>query len=139
RMALPGTVLVAGAYALLGTTSGGNLNWLALWTLIAICTFFVHATVWTSAVASRFEKSRGLALAITLSGGSLAAAIFPAMATWLIERYGWRAAFPLHSAAWLVLVLPILFFCFRGAQDDIVRARKQSAPTKVLKGVSLAE
>ena len=34
----------------------------------------MQTTVWTSAVATRFETSRGLAFAVTLSGGSLAAA-----------------------------------------------------------------
>ena len=50
------------------------------------------ATVWTSAVASRFEASAGLAFAVTLSGASLSAAVFPVLATWLIGAYGWRIA-----------------------------------------------
>ena len=37
----------------------------------------VKATVWTSAVASRFDRSRGLAMAITFCGAGLGSALMP--------------------------------------------------------------
>ena len=72
---LIGVLLMTGAFALLGTATGSTANWLSLWCVIAFANLWLQATVWTSAVGSRFEKSRGLAFAITLSGASLSAAI----------------------------------------------------------------
>jgi predicted MFS family arabinose efflux permease len=108
---------------------------LALWGVIAIGTFFVQATVWTSAVASRFEASRGLAFAITLSGASLAATLYPILATWLIGNYGWRTAYAAMGGIWVLLVFPVLFLLFRGAHDQ---GPKERSPA-VLTGISLAE
>ncbi len=85
-------------------------NWLALWGVIAVGTFFVQATVWTSAVASRFEASRGLAFAHhASSGASLAATVYPILATWLIGNYGWRTAYAAMGGLWVVVVFPVLF------------------------------
>lgn len=140
RIALIGVVLMTGSYALLGTASGSKANWMMLWLIVAVGTFFVQTTVWSSAVVSQFEKSRGLALAITLCGASLASAIFPVIATWLIETYGWRKAFPIHAAAWLILVYPVLLLCFRGARDRGGRGKVVvAAPGNVAGGISLAE
>lgn len=137
-IALSGVVLLSGAYAALGTATGGTGNWILLWIIIALTTVGVQATVWASAVASRFERSRGLALAITLSGGSLAAALFPVLATGLIEAFGWRKAFFSHALIWVVVVFPILFFCFRGAHDK-ARSGEASVAPRALHGISLSE
>lgn len=112
-----GVLLITGAFGLLGTATGGDLNWYALWALIALAAMPVHATIWTSAVASRFTVSRGFAFAVTLCGASLAAAIFPLMGTWLIGAYGWQTAAPLQAAIWAAIAFPIVLIFFRGARD----------------------
>lgn len=139
RVGLIGVLAMCSAFALVGTATGEAANWLALWGVIAVGTFFVQATVWTSAVASRFETSRGLAFAITLSGASFSAALFPVFATWLIGSYGWRTAYVAMGGIWAALVFPILFILFRGAKDQ---GRKQQATrpdASALTGISLAE
>jgi MFS family permease len=139
-VALLGIPLMTGSIALLSTADGQLLNWLMLWGAVAIGNLCVQATVWTSAVASRFEKSRGLAFAITLSGTSIAAIVSPVLATWLIGAYGWRTGFMALGGLWAALVFPTIFFFFRGAQDG---GRKegaiQGAKPALLKGMSVAE
>jgi len=141
RVGLIGVPAMSGVFALLSTATGSTANWIGLWVVVAVGTLFVQATVWTSAVASRFEASRGLAFAITLSGASFAAAIYPVIATWLIGSYGWRMAFTAMGAGWAVLVFPILLLSFRGAQDTHDKTREQRAakPSAVLTGVTVAE
>jgi MFS family permease len=138
---LAGVVLTAGAFALLGTASGDKANWYLLWGVMAFATLPVQATIWTSAVASRFETSRGMALAVTLSGASLAATVFPLLATWLIDTFGWRTAFALEAAIWAAITLPMLFLFFRGAKDVKEKAdgSHETGPAPVLQGVSAAE
>jgi predicted MFS family arabinose efflux permease len=115
-------------------------NWLALWSVVAVGTFGVQATVWTSAVASRFEISRGLAFAITLCGASFSAAVFPIVATGLIGAYGWRTAFMAMAGIWAALVFPTLLILFRGARDQKrdERAKRPDAAS-ILAGASFSE
>jgi MFS family permease len=140
RVGLIGVLAMCGAFALVSTATGEMTNWLTLWAVIAVGTFFVQATVWTSAVASRFEASRGLAFAITLSGASLAATLYPIFATWLIGSYGWRTAYAAMGGIWAVFVFPILFILFRGARDHkrAEQTTRVDAPS-ALTGMSLAE
>ena len=137
---LIGAVLMAMAFALFGTATGGTLNWLLLWAFFAFSNLWVQATVWVSAVASRFEVSRGLALAVTMSGGSVGATIFPIISTALIQAFGWRAAYPVMAGLWLMLAFPVLFLCFRGAQDE-GRMQRTAAlqATSDLPGLTVAE
>lgn len=140
RVGLVGVLLMAAAFGLLGTATGGITNWVVLWTILAFGTLFVQATVWTSAVASRFHHSRGIAFAITLSGASVSATVFPILATWLIGAYDWRTAFWGMACIWAALVFPVLFFGFRGARDGgPVQQSAASSPARVLTGITLAE
>lgn len=117
RLGLAGVVMLCCAFTLLGSASGGLGNWYLLWGLITVVALPVQATVWTSAVASRFTTSRGMALAVTLCGASIAQFVFPPLATWLIGEFGWRDAFLWHGLIWLAVVLPFVFFRFHSAND----------------------
>ncbi|MEE2732085.1 MAG: MFS transporter [Pseudomonadota bacterium] len=138
---LIGAALMCGCFALIGTATGDKTNWIVLWGCLAVSTLWVQATVWTSAVNSRFHTSRGLALAITLSGASFAAAVFPVIATALIEKLGWRMAYMTMGGLWFILVFPILLFRFRGAQDvkRNTSPDEDHAPATPLTGVSLQQ
>lgn len=145
RIALAGVVLTTASVALLGTATGTAANWALLWIGFAIANLFMQAAVWTKPVASGFQKSLGLALAVALSGAGLAGMVFPVLASWLISELGWRAAFPAVAAIWGTLVLPIIFFYFR-APPPIASASApqgdQEAPharTRSLPGLTLAE
>lgn len=53
-------------------------------------------------IASRFDRSRGLALGIMISGLALTAITAPSWVTWIIDAGGWRAGY--WTLAGLVLV-----------------------------------
>jgi MFS family permease len=141
RVGLLGVPVMSASFALLSTTTGTQANWIALWVVIALGTLCVQATVWTSAVSTRFTASRGLAFAITLSGGSLSAAAFPMLATWLIQNHGWRSAFAGMGVIWAALVFPVLLLCFRGAQDTKHKqlGRTTAPATTNPEGVTLSQ
>lgn len=135
-----GVLLTTGAFALLGTATGDKTQWYFLWGLLAIATLPMQATIWTSAVASRFEASRGLALAITLCGASLAAALFPVLGTWLIGIYGWQTAVAVQAAIWVAIAFPVVLFFFRGAKDRQARPSPTDREERPeLAGMSLSE
>jgi MFS family permease len=141
RVALAGVVVKTGAIALLATATGSVLNWSLLWVVVAFGAVLAQANVWASAVAGFFDKGRGLALAVTLSGSSFCAAIVPVLATWLIGGYGWRMAFVGVAAAWLVVALPVVFLFFRGRQDEqrLAQMVEQTAAPAELPGASVRE
>jgi predicted MFS family arabinose efflux permease len=136
---LIGVILMTGAFALLGTATGDTTNWIMLWSVIAFANLWLQATVWTSAVASRFETSRGLAFAATLSGASIAATVFPILGTWLIGNHGWRTAFMAMGGIWAAVVLPVMLLFFRGARDQGRRARAAPIDSSTISGMSVAE
>lgn len=137
-LALIGVLLMSGSFALLGSATGSPTNWSVLWGVIAIGAIGIQPTVWTSAVASRFEASRGLAFAITLSGASFATAIYPFCAAWLIDRYDWRVAFFAMGGIWAACVFPLLLWLFRGAPKAPPSSRSTIA-APVQPGLTLAE
>ncbi|CAN7566201.1 MFS transporter [Phenylobacterium sp. LjRoot219] len=124
-LGIVGVLLTAAAFALMSTATGDVGQWYLLWFLMAVATLPVQATIWTSAVASRFEASRGLAFAVTLCGASVAAALFPYLGTRLIDAFGWRTAFAAQAGIWMLCTYPLIFLFFRGAHDS--REAKQAA------------
>ncbi|MET0588763.1 MAG: MFS transporter [Novosphingobium sp.] len=112
RVGLTGLFVKGGAFALLATATGSLLNWSLLWGILAVGVVLVQSTVWTKAVAARFDQSRGLAMAVVLSGTPITAMIAPVLGTWLIENYGWRMGFVGVGLSWVVVSFPIVFFLF---------------------------
>jgi MFS family permease len=140
RIGLIGLVIMGTAVAFLSTATGSMSNWLMLWAIVAIASIPVQATVWTSAVVSRFDAARGLALAVTLCGSSIGAFVFPLLSTWLVQTFDWRGAFAGLGIIWVLVLLPLVFLFFRGAQD---RARNATVharvPPDTLPGLTLKE
>lgn len=119
RLGVVGVMVSTGAFALFSTATGTAGNWYMLWIVMAIATLPVQATIWTSAVASRFEASRGMAFAVTLCGASLAGLIFPLLGAILIKTLGLSAAFSAQAGIWALIAVPVIFLFFKGANDGL--------------------
>jgi MFS family permease len=141
RIGLVGAVLMAGAFALLGTASGSYIQWLFLWFLISLAATCTQTTIWTSAVTTRFDTSRGLAIALTIAVNGAAATLFPIIATLAIEGFGWRHALFAIAGGWIAIVLPMLLLFFRGAAEDkIASGTAKGAPASAhLPGMELKQ
>lgn len=125
RVGLTGLFVKGGSFALLATATGTLLNWSLLWGILAVGVVLVQSTVWTKAVAARFDQSRGLAMAVVLSGTPITAMIAPVLGTFLIENYGWRVGFVGVGLSWVIVSFPIVFFLFR---DGNVRKDERTEP-----------
>lgn len=121
RIALPGTLLFVAATAMLSLTTANLWVWWSLWVVVSFGGLATKPTVWTMAVASLFDKGRGLALAVTLCGTALASGVMPSVATALIDHFGWRQAYPLMALLLLVVSFPVFWFCLDSATDKIRR------------------
>jgi MFS family permease len=136
---LVGIIVICSAMALLGTATGSALNWQLLWLVVAIGAALVQPMVWVSAVASRFDAARGLAVAITLTGPAIGSSIFPIVSTLLIDGVGWRGAFICLGLLWAVLLLPPMLLFFRGAQDRGTPNLRKSRSIAELPGLTIRE
>lgn len=87
--------------------------------------------VWSRAIAARFDKRRGLALAIALSGTGASGIILPPLLVWTIATYGWRAGYITLSAFPLLIALPVIFLLFRPL-ESVVKPSGETAATAEL-------
>ncbi len=87
---------------------GRSIGWLYLMcALLPIAGMGTIHITWTHLVSLWFERNRGLALAVMLSGTGLSAILIPSAVTWVIGRWNWQAAFLLLALLPIVLVLPL--------------------------------
>ncbi len=140
RVAIAGLLVKCGAFALLGAASGSVGNWIGLWLLLGLGILLVQSPVWTGAIAAKFNRSRGLAMAVALSGTSIAAIFAPSLAARLIAEYGWRQAFWATAAIWLAVALPVVLLFFRdGRTGQAAKARSPAEMAADLPGLTFRE
>lgn len=133
RVALPGIILYCLAIVALGFASSSIGSWWALWLLVSAGTILIKITVWMAAIAKRFNRRRGVAFAIALTGTGIGAAILPTLATALIGAFGWRQAYAILGLGGLAIALPLLFVFFRDAKPlaaGILRADMPGVDTR---------
>jgi len=117
RVALIGSSAVCVSFGMLGLTTANPLSWWLLWAFLSLWFVLVMPMVWTSAVSGLFNASRGLALAVTLSGTALTSSVLPVTATLLIGTIGWRSAYFSLAAIYALVVIPIVFLFFTSVAD----------------------
>ncbi len=142
---IPGLALGGLFFAAFGLMTGAAWMWWAIWTAYALASLFIRSMIWNAAVSSAFSASRGLAIAMVLSGFAVAQVVGPLLSHTLIEAFDWRTAYFCIGIGWpgLGLVLTILFF--RSDLDRKAGASKKAgapaaaAPAQVPGGLSLGE
>lgn len=77
---------------------------------IAWAGFGTLQVTWTHLINIWFERNRGLALALTLSGTGIAAIVMPPLVTWVTEKWNWQAGFITMALMAAVLAIPLVFF-----------------------------
>ncbi|MFJ3483199.1 MFS transporter [Pseudomonas sp. NPDC090202] len=113
-------VLCYGALTMLG----GSVYWLYLaFFLMPLLAVGTIAITWTQLVSLWFERNRGMALAIILSGSGLAAMVMPLLLAWSIQHGGWRLAFIVLAAMPLVLTLPMALAWLRFPAQSLTSAQ----------------
>ncbi len=68
---------------------------------------------YSRAVSTWFDHRRGLALALVMAGTGVGAIVLPAFAQWLIDAYGWRAAYESLGILALLCSLPLTLLFVR--------------------------
>lgn len=99
------------------------------------------AVTWTQLLSLWYDRNRGLALAIGLSGTGLTAATVPRLLAWGIEHWDWRAAFVILALLNLLILLPLVLLWFRipGTTDASKSSRGEGRALVKLPGMSFQE
>ena len=116
RVLLPGIILYALANGLLATLTGNFTQYVVLSIGASVLSVVQSPTLYVKAISSRFERNRGLAIGIALSGTGIGTAAILPTVSYLIEHIGWRTGRLSLSAAVLLLAWPAVFFLFRGSE-----------------------
>jgi len=121
KVAIGALALFGVSFAALAFTPASLFAFYLLWVVMGAVGAGSTPVSWTRAVNAWFVHNRGLALALTLMGTGLTAALLPSLATWLIEQYGWRRAFLGISLLPLAVALPVAVWLFRepNARDSM--------------------
>lgn len=136
-----GLVSLAGlALGLVGLSAINRNPWTlyAAWTVLALLASGGTPIVWTRAINRCFDRQRGLALGLSLSGTGIAAIFAPRIIGAIIAEHGWRSAYLALAAATVVIALPLVALCLRERVAKPGRAlpAAESAP---LAGVTLRD
>lgn len=116
-------------------------SWFAIWLLFGLVNLGIGPLVWSAATTTLFDRSRGLALAITLSGSGVAYMVAPPLALLIMTEFGWRAVYYAVAAAFLLILLPLTLFWMKTSADfEVAPAAGAAARAKAeLPGFTFAE
>jgi len=139
-IAIPGTILFGASFAALSLAGPSIISWWLLWLGVAVAALGVMPTLWIMAVSSRFEASRGLAIALCMCGTAISSFLAPMVSRWLIDVVGWRLAYVYIGLGWpaLGLVLIVLFFNAR-TREHAARQAGETGPVPILPGMVFRE
>lgn len=70
----------------------------------------------------RFDRRLGLALGLALMGVGFGATILPPLTQWLVDQYGWRAAYGLLGLTTLLVTVPAALVATRAVRGSVHRS-----------------
>lgn len=132
-----GMAFAACSLAAFSTANGSTAQWFGLWFIFALCSLTVKSTIWSTSVSSVFTVSRGMALAIALSGTAIGQAASPLLATWLIGEYGWQLAYFWLGLGWGGFAFVLLLFFFYDVRDVNKRQASKTVSAAPVQTMSL--
>src|SRR5690606_18937302 len=104
--------------------------WMLLWFVFGAISVSIKSTAWTAAVLGVFTRSKGLALGLTMAGTALSQVLVPPLGNWLIESFGWRAAYVWLALGWGGITFLLCLFFFFDIHDIASGRRKKNEPAE---------
>ncbi|MSO99258.1 MAG: MFS transporter [Rhodospirillaceae bacterium] len=130
RVILMSAAAFAAATATMALTTQALPLFYAFGFLIAFMGAGTTSVAFNRAIVVWFDRKRGLAMGIAISGSGLFSILGPVYVTWLVESYGWRAGFFGLALLPAFISLPITFLFLRMPPA----AASASTPERVRQG-----
>ncbi|MEZ5458032.1 MAG: MFS transporter [Steroidobacteraceae bacterium] len=112
-MVLPGLVGLSLGFFLAASMNGELWMFFLAYAAMALLGAGTTPVTWTRAIAQSFDKQRGFALGLTLTGTGICAMFAPAYTVWLVDEFGWRGAYIGIGLLPLLLAGPFVWAWFR--------------------------
>lgn len=113
RTALVGLVGLSLGFGLAASIQGQLWMLYLSYGVMAVLGAGTSPVTWTSAITANFERTRGIALGLTLTGTGICAVLAPQYGVWLVESFGWRVAYLGLALLPILFAGPIVYFGFR--------------------------
>lgn len=97
----------------LALQNGSPTLWQATWFVFAVLGVGTTPLTWSRGIATWFDKRRGLALGIALSGTGVTALVAPPLVNQVVAAHGWRAGYVAVALAIVVVAMPAVWLLFR--------------------------
>jgi OFA family oxalate/formate antiporter-like MFS transporter len=111
-VALPGLVGLAMGFFLAANMDGSLWMLYLAYGSMAVLGAGTTPVTWTRALTTQFDRQRGLALGIALTGTGVCAILAPLYTVMLVEHFGWRGAFVGIGLLPLLLAGPLVWTSF---------------------------
>lgn len=121
----PRRVALVGLAAFGASVAGLALSTAEAWTfylamlVLSLAAAGVLPTTWTRIINGSFDRQRGVALGITLSGSGIFATFGPSLAQFVIDLAGWRVAWLVLAALPVCVALPLVAAFIRSPQATV--------------------
>ncbi|HKM68929.1 MAG TPA: MFS transporter [Stellaceae bacterium] len=138
RVALPGIVVYTVFLCLMGLAPAVLGIFTLMFALAEMTSAIQTPLGYAKAISAWFDRRRGLALGIAMSGVGLGAFVVPQLAERLIERVGWRGAYVSLGLLTLVIAFPAVALWIREPRPG-EGERSAAAAIAVLPGHTVRE
>ena len=124
-VALPSLAGLAIGFLALSQSGPSLASYYLGWVLVALLGCATTPLAWTRAIGMRFDRARGLALGLALTGTGFASIFGPMAMQGVMAAYGWRAGYIAMAVFVFLIVLPVAAL---GLRRDGATARGIDAP-----------
>ncbi|WP_429304032.1 MFS transporter [Paraburkholderia sp. GAS199] len=121
RVTLAAITLFALAIAAMSLAPGVPVVFLAMFSLVGLFSAGQAPLPYAKAIAAAFDRRRGLAMGIAMTGVGLGAALVPRLTQLYLDRFGWRGAYVAVGATVFVIAF-VAVALFVGNADNVPRA-----------------
>ncbi len=136
-IALPAIICFSGAIAAAGLTRSSATYFILIYAVMGLFAAGQTPLPYSKAISSWFDRQRGLALGVAISGVGLGAAVVPKITGALISHVGWRGAYFGLGLLTLVIALPSVAFLIR--ERRVPGSQQQGPRSAAVKGLSGGE
>ena len=114
-----GSIVMAAGFVVSGLAHSVAAFYLGMGVLMGVGFAALPMTSQATFLSNWFIRKRGMAIGVTASGIGLGILIVVPFTQWLIETYGWRAAFFTLAAILVVVVAPLNYFFQRRTPEEM--------------------
>ncbi len=128
RVALPSMVGLSLGFFIASTIEGELWLLYSAYACMAILGAGTIPVTWTQAITDTFNRQRGLALGLALTGTGICGVLMPQFATYMVAEHGWRAAYIGIGLAPLLIGVPVVFWGFRPRKGAVPTPTEDTPP-----------